>query len=449
MGRPTFTTFAIAIFLASIAPHLSFGQDPNHVVTPSSASGPPGSLVTLSVQYDNTSATGVAGWSYGICHEESGLNPVSWETGSSIATFQNGAPVDYEVMNVYDNAFDTGAAASGFAHFVVVSLFAGIPELPPGVGYELATLTYEVVGFPGTTEVRTCNSEVYNGPIAPPVPAIMAVQGVSVPVTLGSSDVTIEEIEPYILRPGFAEVDPSNPVTVPVDLIVDPSAQAVVAGSFGVCQDTEVASVVSAELGASLASIDLDFVSITTHTIATSPLGTAPGASLEFVLAATAPALSAGTHELLTIDYEAIGAIGSSTSLDPCSDVANDAGLPTAMSVSVGSGSSFAPFGDQGQLAVADLSQQFQRVDCNADGTPTIADPIFLLAYLFSDGDSPQCEKACDLDDSGTVDLGDAISYLNLLFLTPLEIEVPEPSITCGVDTTPDSLTCEAFDICP
>ncbi len=79
---------------------------------------------------------------------------------------------------------------------------------------------------------------------------------------------------------------------------------------------------------------------------------------------------------------------------------------------------------------------------CNPDGLFDIADAVFLLGYLFSAGDVPLCEDACDSNDDGSLDIGDGISMLGSLFNGDAPPAPPGPS-DCGVDPTEDSLGCE------
>jgi hypothetical protein len=89
----------------------------------------------------------------------------------------------------------------------------------------------------------------------------------------------------------------------------------------------------------------------------------------------------------------------------------------------------------------------FVRGDCNADGFFDIGDPIFTLNFLFSDGDFPTCDDACDANDDGGVDISDSIYVLAAQFSggpSPLP-----PFSDCGVDPTDDTLDCGAFSFCP
>jgi hypothetical protein len=88
----------------------------------------------------------------------------------------------------------------------------------------------------------------------------------------------------------------------------------------------------------------------------------------------------------------------------------------------------------------------FDRKDPNDDGAGDISDAIFTLAYLFLGTETATCQKAADTNDDGAVDVSDAIFLLGYLFLGG--ISPTEPLGTCGMDPTPDRLTCENFGAC-
>lgn len=89
---------------------------------------------------------------------------------------------------------------------------------------------------------------------------------------------------------------------------------------------------------------------------------------------------------------------------------------------------------------------EFIRGDTNADAMLDIADPVATLAHLFSGGPM-DCRDAADANDDGGLDISDAVSLLAHLFGTGAP--PPEPSATCGLDPTPDTLGCAEVSGCP
>ncbi len=75
-----------------------------------------------------------------------------------------------------------------------------------------------------------------------------------------------------------------------------------------------------------------------------------------------------------------------------------------------------------------------------------VTDAVTLLSFIFRDGNVPDCRKAADADDNGSVSVTDAIRILLHLFGGggPL----PAPFSSCGVDPSPDELPCESFRAC-
>src|SRR5262245_11557371 len=65
---------------------------------------------------------------------------------------------------------------------------------------------------------------------------------------------------------------------------------------------------------------------------------------------------------------------------------------------------------------VCQARPRFHRGDADGSGDLALADPIFIIAYLFLAGPEPSCREAADADNDGRVDLTDAIGLLDHLF---------------------------------
>ena len=86
----------------------------------------------------------------------------------------------------------------------------------------------------------------------------------------------------------------------------------------------------------------------------------------------------------------------------------------------------------------------FQRGDCNSDNRVNISDPISVVmaTILVEEFDFvPACEDACDGNDDGVLDIGDAVYLLQWLFRGGLIPPAPGPFIF-GRDPTEDALDC-------
>ena len=92
------------------------------------------------------------------------------------------------------------------------------------------------------------------------------------------------------------------------------------------------------------------------------------------------------------------------------------------------------------------LGDLFVRGDANLDADVNLADAISILSHLFLIAEVGGCEDARDANDSGSTDLSDAVTVINLLFTTGGSLPPPFPA--CGLDETVDTQGCDDT-ICP
>jgi hypothetical protein len=78
------------------------------------------------------------------------------------------------------------------------------------------------------------------------------------------------------------------------------------------------------------------------------------------------------------------------------------------------------------------------RGDVDADGVLGAGDPFLLLGYLFRGGGGVDCLDAADADDSGRVNVSDAVLLFRRLF--GLVDSLPAPFPDCGEDPSADAL---------
>ncbi len=79
-------------------------------------------------------------------------------------------------------------------------------------------------------------------------------------------------------------------------------------------------------------------------------------------------------------------------------------------------------------ISVASQAQGAERVrgDANGDNRVDIADPIFLLSYIFGGGKAPTCIAAANANADKRLDISDPITILTYLFASP----TPLPPLT-------------------
>ena len=80
------------------------------------------------------------------------------------------------------------------------------------------------------------------------------------------------------------------------------------------------------------------------------------------------------------------------------------------------------------------------RGEVNGDGKVDLSDAVSILQYLFLGLRQPNCLEAADVDDSGRLDISDAIYLLGHLFLGSRAPPAPYPQP--GTDPTQDTLGC-------
>jgi len=101
---------------------------------------------------------------------------------------------------------------------------------------------------------------------------------------------------------------------------------------------------------------------------------------------------------------------------------------------------------DMGAYELGDCAAQFRRGDATGDGRLDISDPIRLLGDLFLGETALLCLDAADVDDSGTLDITDAVYSLSFQFLGGEPPPGPFPG--CGIEEPIDGLDCQSYPGC-
>lgn len=93
-------------------------------------------------------------------------------------------------------------------------------------------------------------------------------------------------------------------------------------------------------------------------------------------------------------------------------------------------------------------TKSFVRGEINNDSAPDVADPIYLLSFLFQNGAAPPCLDSTDINNDGRIDLADVIFELTFLFAGLGQFPV-DPYPHCGFDSDIDQLDCQLQAQCP
>ena len=153
----------------------------------------------------------------------------------------------------------------------------------------------------------------------------------------------------------------------------------------------------------------------------------------------------------VTVTYETVPdeLIDRDESTETVVDFGNTLGDPPAESFVVYtiSGDTADVIETAGVVTLVPAGELFLRGDCNADSSYNIGDVFGLLGTLFLAAGDPACEDACDVNDSGELNMIDAIYMLEDLFVGG---DAPaEPYPNCGADPSDgDGLGCEDSGSC-
>ena len=100
-----------------------------------------------------------------------------------------------------------------------------------------------------------------------------------------------------------------------------------------------------------------------------------------------------------------------------------------------------------GTLSQFAVQRSFVRGDVNNDRNLDIADVVALTNWLFGAGPAATCEDAADANDDGTPNIADAVFLMNAVMGI---VAISQPFPDCGYDSTVDALRCNAgFPGCP
>ena len=217
--------------------------------------------------------------------------------------------------------------------------------------------------------------------------------------------------------------------------------------SYEVCHDFNVVQPVAAKTNDDLTTVNLgsppDFEAIAF--LAGTP--TLPGGVTHGVLVCleSCAVIPIGTTGLLDIEYEVVGAPGTSSMISICEEAELPPQQPAEIVVTNKFGQTIEPTLVPGEITVVpDVA--FRRGDVNDDGGMNIADIVAIGVYLFDGGEEPGCLDAADTNDDGVIDVADAVRLVRFLF--QLGPPLPAPMNSCGTDPTDDTLICVTAGSC-
>ncbi len=402
--------------------------------------------IDISVLLDNNGQD-VAGWSYGVCHDETTLGLDSISNGSTTLTARNGAVADF-----IDNTMHPGGFTSG-----VVICFAACAFLTPGtLDAELGIAHFTALAAPAVGDPPVDSALTFCDTLgSPAIRTVLAVGGNSIVPTQQGMTVSIEGEPPtsfeYSVDPiPFRYFVPSNPVATPINARIritqtgnDPAIPTQ-GFSMGMSHDPATLTALAVNQGDALLSIigGPEFIQ-------TSVLPNGWTSAVVYSLSSVLTMGFAPSQEVLRVDYTTVasGFAGVNTAQNVPLTWDDGVGSPPVTNVVVISDGT----GDMPNLVdgFIPMEPQFSggyvRGDANGDGVVLMTDVVWLLSDLFQGGPTTRitCYAANDMNADGLIHLADPIFLLNYMFAAGTQPGAPFPN--CGITTIAD---CELPGFC-
>ncbi|HAK96568.1 MAG TPA: hypothetical protein DCM87_16655 [Planctomycetes bacterium] len=376
--------------------------------------------MSLTVQLVTTT-TLVQGWSFGICHAPENAAIMDAEPADELDFLVGGQPVGFLAYHITEQGVTQGVVAGS------VDPERPMPPIDVGpypTGLPLMHVRYEVRA---QTPVSFCDTLG-----SPPVSSIVVSDGTSLKPAKESA---------LLLMPDYAQdlsftITPSLSDGIVTVRMFSPTA-AVEGWSFAVCHWEDKASIAefapAADLDVLRGGDPVDFLNIA---LVPGDLraGVTQAAIIDFGAKAYGPYPQG--IDLLHIRYR----VAAETAIAFCDKVL---GNPPIANVIVIRGDSYAPPPSQlagATLVPGALAAHFIRGDANRDNKVNIADAVALCWTAVGRGPIP-CEDAGDVNDNGRIDIADPIYLLMYLFAAGRPPASPFPQ--AGADLTPwDDLGC-------
>ncbi len=453
-GKPRYTKVAIGLISLLAFCSVSDAKQNAYQIQLESAMTPPGIEAEVGVILDSSSGINLSGWSYGVCHSSAELTLQAITSGDTTQTSNGGGAPEFESLDMESGGFTQG----------VIICFMLCSPLLPGADYELARATYSPLG--GIGSVSTVNFCATIG--VPPVEVIVVEPSSAqvIPDQL-SGEITI--LDPSIT--GLNCVAAGSPcacnfelswtnafVYDAIEVRIDGVLATTLSGTattYSLPDDGTVLPGQSGSRQVCLTPIIGGQPSVSTCCDADCTVDPAPSGGILTAEPAQGPtgcevslSWSGFTGPLppytatITVDGSVVqsGVAGNSALVTLPSDGPHDVCVSVAGSCGVDS-----------TLICETVEciplEQFIRGDANVDAMVNVADGVTILNFLFLMG-ALGCIDAADSNDSGALDLADAIYVFTYLFVGGAP--PPAPGLSCGVDPSDtDPLDCNDTSACP
>jgi hypothetical protein len=406
-----------------------------------------GDALDFGIRLDNNGGD-VAGWSYGVCYDDTRLGLDSVSDGTTTLTANLGGAADF-----IDNGVHPGGLTAG-----VVICFSACAFLPTGtLDADLSTAHFTVLSGPAFGDPAIDTTLAFCDTLGlPEIRTVVAVSSNSIVPTQLGAIVSIEGQPPtsfeYSVDPiPFRYFVPSNPVATPIEARLriaqtgnDPAIPTQ-GFSMGMSHDPAMLTALAVNQGDALLAISPTGPEF----MQTSILPDGWTAAVVYSLSTILTLGYVPSQEVLRVDYTTVatGFAGLTTFQNVPLTWSDAVGVPPVTNVVVISdGSGDLPTLTDGAIPMEpQFSGGYVRGDANGDGQILLTDVVWLLSDLFQGGPTTRtiCFAANDMNNDGLVHLADPIFLLNYIFAAGTAPDAPFPD--CGITSIPD---CELPGFC-
>lgn len=253
----------------------------------------------------------------------------------------------------------------------------------------------------------------------PATPALISSQAIDLNYILYISQVIVAEGQLAEVAVGLSHVEPAF------------------GWSYGACHEATELELLSVDIGSGTTSSGWGGQGPAFYSAQLLPGGFTVGVVVDF----DHPTMALEERVLDIATYQGVAAVPFESALNFCDSLGSP---PVEVAVISPTAQSHLPVQDGGSVEIR--RREFIRADTNSTGTVDIADPLFLAAYLFSDGETPACLVSADVNSDLAVDVSDVISSLMHLFSGGPAPAAPYP--LCGSEPSV-SLDCAIPLNCP
>lgn len=406
------------------------------------------SVVSLQEEVNNPGfPTDTAGFSFGLAHDGALFEAVSAQALGDLAAMDGGAGPAFFDTTIYSDGLTVGSVYD----FTLVETLQMVSDTEI-ISVSYTSLPGSLASATGTVSSTLSFSESLG---SPPVELIVSTSSGTAVIAGGNSGTISLDPSGFIMTAAdqavdYPEATGSSSFEVSVSVEEDPGnlgyPNETQAFSLGIVHDPAILSATGAIAAPVLTALNgntgPDFFDVNSFAD-----GLTVGCVYTFV---GADVISFATAtDLLSVEYDTVpaGLAGNTAPLSTQVEFSDTLGVPPVELVVVVSSQSAGVSGVNGTITLNPTVGGFIRADINDDALINLADAVSLLNALFLGG-VVSCDDATDTNDDELSNIADAVYLLSYLFTNGPDIPVPSNGV-CGSDPSGTNLECAEYNSCP